>query len=476
MLRQRPGLLEDILIHVRIAIESLQGGADAAHVGASVHESVLDLLVQVVELAHEGGIAAEVPQVAPDIGHTVEAFRPFPDLLPVAEVVQDQLLFLREGGQIGLHAVLGPVFPLVVEEPAHLEPDGFRIGLLQGLVHLPAYAAQILGLPAGRGELVEDVDAIDMVRSIDLRLLLDELLLDFGEQVAHRVQEGAGIFRLVTGPVLVLGDRRIRIQAGDLPRNVAGEGRQDRLHVQFALPGRDLLLELQLTIQPAVRKRTEPAVDILHPVPRQVRRTGEVIPYLLVGQAHFGPDLVPDGLLARDGQREIDSVQGHPVDEMLPVGPLPPGHRVPVGAVVQEETVFHPGRCFHGLRHGRQLLRKRERIAEQPAVLHMAVVLEIVVQPHGHGVRVIADDGELPPALLEPEEVALPLRFLKDEMAGVLRPRDTHGQRLRRFHLRVRRALRSASSRHHKDGGCSKQTGNPLHYSSVKTSGRPGVP
>ena len=106
----------------------------------------------------------------------------------------------------------------------------------------------------------------------------------------------------------------------------------------------------------------------------------------------------------------------------------------------------------------------------------MAVVFEIVVQPHGHGVRVIADDGELPPVLLEPEEVALPLRFLKDEMAGVLRPRDTHGQRLRRFHLRVRRTLRITVSRHHKDGGCSKQTGNPLHYSSVKTSGRPGVP
>ena len=77
-----------------------------------------------------------------------------------------------------------------------------------------------------------------------------------------------------------------------------------------------------------------------------------------------------------------------------------------------------------------------------------------MVQAYGHGVRIVADDGELSAALLQPEEVALPFRLLKDEMAGLLRPYDTLGQRFRGLHLRVRRTLRSAGSRREKDGGC----------------------
>ena len=291
-----------------------------------------------------------------------------------------------------------------------------------------------------------------MVRPVDLRLLLDELLLDLREQVAHRVQEGAGVLRLVAGPVLVLGDGGVRIQAGQLARHVAGEGRQDGLHVQLALPGRDLLLEFQLAVQPAVGQRAEPAVDVLHPVPRQVRRAGEVVPHFLVGEAHLGPNLVPDGLLAGDGERQVDAVQGHPVDEMLPIGPLPPRHRVAVSAVVQEEAVLDAGRRLHGLRNGRQFLGQGERVTQQPAVLHVAVVLEIVVQAHGHRIRVIADDGELPAALFQPEEVALPLRLLEDEMAGLLRAHDTHGQGLRGLRLRVRRTLRRAGRRQEDNG------------------------
>ena len=298
-----------------------------------------------------------------------------------------------------------------------------------------------------------------MVRPVDLRLLLHELLLDLREQVAHRVQEGAGVLRLIARPVLILGDRGVRIQARELARHVAGEGREDGLHVQLALAGRDLFLEFQLAVQPAVRQRAEPAVDVLHPVPRQVRRAREVVPHLLVRQAHFGPDLVPDGLLARDGERQVDAVQGHPVDEMLPIGPLPPGHRIPVGTVVQEETVLYAGRCLHGLRHRRQLRRQGEGVTQQPPVLHVAVVLEVVVQAHGHRIGVIADDRQLAAALFQPEEVPFPLRLLEDEVAGLLRPDDPLGQGLRRRFLRVLRAGRSAGSRHQENGGCEQNMG-----------------
>ena len=84
----------------------------------------------------------------------------------------------------------------------------------------------------------------------------------------------------------------------------------------------------------------------------------------------------------------------------------------------------------------------------------MAVVLEKVVQSNGHRIRIVADDGEFPAALFQPEEVALPFRLLEDEMAGLLRPHDARGQGLRGLHLRVRRTLRSAGSRREEDGGC----------------------
>ena len=37
-----------------------------------------------------------------------------------------------------------------------------------------------------------------------------------------------------------------------------------------------------------------------------------------------GTHPLPDGLLAAPGQRQVDSMQRHPVDLLLPAGPVPP--------------------------------------------------------------------------------------------------------------------------------------------------------
>lgn len=37
-----------------------------------------------------------------------------------------------------------------------------------------------------------------------------------------------------------------------------------------------------------------------------------------------GTHPLPDGLLAAPGQRQVDSIQRHPVDLLLPAGPVPP--------------------------------------------------------------------------------------------------------------------------------------------------------
>ena len=227
---------------------------------------------------------------------------------------------------------------------------------------------------------------------------------------------------LETAPRAQLLDVGLGVHLGEPFGHVSGEGGQHRRHVELALAGDDLLLQCLLSLQPRHRQRTAEAVEVGHAVPRQVRRTGEVAADLLVRHPELLPHFVPDGLLSGDGERHVDAVQRHPVDEPLPLRPFPPRHRVAVGAVVQEEAVLDAGRRLHRLRNGRKLLGQGERVTQQPAVLHMAVVLEIVVQAHGHRIRVIADDGELSAALFQPEEVALPFRLLEDEMASLLRP------------------------------------------------------
>lgn len=47
-----------------------------------------------------------------------------------------------------------------------------------------------------------------------------------------------------------------------------------------------------------------------------------------------GTHLLPDGLLAAPGQRQVDAVQRHPVNLLLPTGPVPPHEGVALCAHV----------------------------------------------------------------------------------------------------------------------------------------------
>ena len=452
MLRQRPGFFEEELVDVRVAVEAFQRGADAGHIVSAVFQGVFNLLAHVAEFAHQGGVAAEVAQIAPDIRHAEEALGAFPHFLPVTEIVQQDLPVGGEGRKIGLHAVVGPILAFVVEEPAHLQPGGFRVSRFQRLEYLTAHAGQIVGFPTGRHQFVEDVNAVNVVSAVNLGFLLHELLLNLGIKFAHGIQEGAGIFVLIARPGFQLRERSVRVQAGELARNVACEGGQHRLHVQLPLAGGNLLLQLQLAVQPHLREGGKPAVDVLHAVPGQVGGTGEVIAYFFIREAHLGPNLVPDALLAGDGQRQVHAVQGHPVNEMLPIGPLPPGHGIAVSAVVQEEAVPYAGRCLHGFRNGRQFGRQGEAVAQQPAVFHVAVILEVMVQANGHGIGAVALDEQFGAALLQAEAVGIGLHALEDKVPGLF-SRHAQGQVLGGFHLRILGLLRTGSRRQ-EGGGC----------------------
>ena len=78
---------------------------------------------------------------------------------------------------------------------------------------------------------------------------------------------------------------------------MAGEGWEYWRHVQFALSLKDLLLQLSLSVNPALRERPLPAVYVYHALPRQMGRSCEIGADLLVGQAVLAPHLLPDGFL-----------------------------------------------------------------------------------------------------------------------------------------------------------------------------------
>ncbi len=229
-----------------------------------------------------------------------------------------------------------------------------------------------------------------MVGAVELGLLFEEFFLNDGEEGVHRVEERAS--RLVGEglPGRQFGNLGVGIDFFQAFGDVAGKGGKDGTHVELALAGRDFLLQLELTVEPRLREGSLPGIHVGHAVPGQMGGACEVGSHLLVGDAELGPHLIPDGFLAGDSQRQIHAVEGHPVDEVFPIFPLPPGHSVAESAVVEEKAVVDTG--FHRDRFGgkRKHLGKGEARVFVPAKLGVAQIFEIMVQAHGHGVGIVA--------------------------------------------------------------------------------------
>ena len=125
-------------------------------------------------------------------------------------------------------------------------------------------------------------------------------------------------------------------------------------------------------------------------MPGQVDGSGKVAAHLLVGHAHAGPHIVPHGFLPGDGEWHIDAVERHPVDESLPVVPVPKGHGVAIGAVVQKEALWH-ARC-----DGLVSVNRRQCVGQVngnvgiPRYGGVAILLEVAIQAHRHGVGIVA--------------------------------------------------------------------------------------
>ena len=231
-----------------------------------------------------------------------------------------------------------------------------------------------------------------MVRAVHLGLLLEEILLDAGEDGVRRIEVGATVLLVEIAPAVHLrgadaGENLLKVCG-----NMACEGWKHGRHVQLALPLEDLLLQLCLSVNPALRQRPLPAVDVYHALPRQMGRPGEVGAYLLVGHAILAPYFLPDRFLSCDGERHVDAVQSHPVDEAFPLFPFPPRHGVAEGAVVEEESNghFHLARDLFG--NFRHRCWQFHRVEVVPAHVGKAVLLNVTVQADGHGVGIVPAD------------------------------------------------------------------------------------
>ena len=132
----------------------------------------------------------------------------------------------RHGGDVGFDAVVDlPVLAFVPEQPRHFEPFGLGVGGFERFIDLTAHTAQIFGFPARRNEFVEDVDAIDVVGAVELRLLGDELLLNFGVKRVKRVEELAPADAVEACPVAQRSQRCVWIKPCDARWYMACETR-----------------------------------------------------------------------------------------------------------------------------------------------------------------------------------------------------------------------------------------------------------
>ena len=199
------------------------------------------------------------------------------------------------------------------------------------------------------------------------------------------------------------------------------------MDTELPLPGDNAPLQFQLSVDPRLRQRSVPGVDIGHAVPGQVGRPGEIAAYRLVVQPETPPDTLPDGLLSRSRQRHRDAIQSHPVDKMFPFVPLPPVERITVGAIIQEKAVFNPCLTLDTPLHDRKPLRLVDLVTPVPRHRDTAIFTQVAVQSESHRDRRIAGDLQLSAVHFKHEPVPVGRNMDKPD-AGTQPRQDTPGQ------------------------------------------------
>ena len=136
-----------------------------------------------------------------------------------------------------------------------------------------------------------------------------------------------------------------------------------------------------------------------------MRRAGEMCTYLFVTEAETSPDSLPDSLLTGGGKGYVDSIQRHPVYEAFPLLPSPPRHRVAESAIVKVEPPRHPCRHTHFFRNRRKGFRHLDGMCGIFRYRGLAIIVQVVVETHGHCSGVVGGNDYLPPFRAKFEDI-----------------------------------------------------------------------
>ena len=347
-----------------------------------VHATVqAHVAAEVLQQAHQPLVVAVAAVVLEDGGDA-------PLRAALREEVQDE--------QVALLQVLDEFLARILL-PALNDPRGSRVHQLH-LLH-DGLARGVKVNAHGVAALVERVHRVVVGTAKQLRQFVIVQGGNLVETLVGGLQEGR---TRVAVPASAVGHVQSQLLAG-VARHHAAVARQHRLHAPFLHALQDFLLQSLLLGIPRSGQRTAPALEVVHLPPCQEGRTGNELAHLLLCVTQSKQQVAPDALLAHHGQRQVDTVQCHPVNLLLPAFPVPEGHGVRKRAVV--EVVAQRHLCLvlllfldtrqHGRQHGLRVV---------PRDVDAAVVLQVPVHAHGHVDPVMAAHDDLRSLLVEFEE------------------------------------------------------------------------
>ena len=111
------------------------------------------------------------------------------------------------------------------------------------------------------------------------------------------------------------------------------------MHTELFHAGEYLFLQLLLTIVPRKGQRSTPPFEVVHLPPCQESRTSNELAYLFLRITEFQQHITPHAFLTDDSERQVDAMQGKPVDLLFPTFPIPEGHGIREGTIVKGVTL-----------------------------------------------------------------------------------------------------------------------------------------
>ena len=228
--------------------------------------------------------------------------------------VQYQQRFFRNG--------FHNVFP---HAPCLHHPQGTCIERLEQPMYRLPHSPQVFGRIHRRSAFVKRIGGIYSVTAEQLVLLFQKSQSYFMKQGVSGIQLGRGV---KTTPLSLHVDFCLRIFLLQLPWYIARKTLLNGLHAQFQLACDYLLSQSHVLVHHRLRQWTSVALDILHPLPCRVARSGKESPGFLFRKIEAQQGVIPHGVKPHGEKGHIDGVHSHIVQFLLPAFPVPPCRRI----------------------------------------------------------------------------------------------------------------------------------------------------